>query len=62
MTYQEASNLAAFVLSQDRPEWGDHAGDWPGGGAPKDSMTKELRQKVKDGTINWEEILSPNTK
>ena len=62
LTDQEASNLAAFVLSQDRPEWGDHAGDWPGGGAPKDSMTKELRQQIKDGTINWEEILSPNTK
>ena len=53
----EASNLAAFILSQDRPEWGDHAGDWKNGGRPKDSMTKELRDQVKDGTIDWEKVL-----
>lgn len=62
LTDQEASDLAAFVLSQDRPEWMDHEGDWPDGGRPKDSMTKELRQQIKDGTINWEEVLSKDAK
>lgn len=57
LTEQEASNLAAFILSQDRPEWEDHAGDWKNGGRPKDSMTKELRDQVKDGTIDWEKVL-----
>lgn len=62
LTDQEASNLAAFILSQDRPEFKKHAGDWPGGGKPKDLMTKDLRQQVKDGTINWDEILSKSAK
>ena len=54
---QQAADLAAFILSQDRPEFDRHDGDWPGGGSPSDSMTKELRDQVKDGTINWEEVL-----
>lgn len=57
---QQAADLAAFVLSQDRPEFDKHDGDWAGGGRPSDSMTKELRDQVKDGTINWEEVLSKN--
>ncbi|MBE1556252.1 c-type cytochrome [Sporosarcina limicola] len=57
---QEASDLAAFILSQDRPEWGKHDKDWPGGGRPSDIMTKELRQQVKDGTVDWDEVLGKN--
>jgi thiosulfate dehydrogenase len=57
LTDQEASDLAAFVLSQDRPEWGKHDTDWPSGGRPTDVMTKDLRQQVKDGTIDWDEVL-----
>ncbi|MGM0897990.1 MAG: c-type cytochrome [Bacillota bacterium] len=54
---QEASDLAAFILSQDRPEWEHHDQDWPNGNRPPDAMTKERRDQVKDGTIDWESVL-----
>ena len=57
---QDASDLAAFVLSQDRPEWRGHEKDWPNGDRPPDSMTKERRDQVKDGTIDWNEVLGKN--
>ncbi|HSJ37543.1 MAG TPA: c-type cytochrome [Planococcus sp. (in: firmicutes)] len=57
---QEASDLAAFVLSQDRPEWGGHDQDWPNGDRPPDIMTKDRRDQVKDGTIDWNEVLGKN--
>lgn len=57
---QEASDLAAFVLSQDRPEWKNHDKDWPNGGRPTDIMTKDLRQQAQDGTIDWDEVLGKN--
>ena len=60
LTDQEASDLAAFILSQDRPEWKNHDKDWPNGGRPTDIMTKELRDQVKDGTIDWDEVLGKN--
>lgn len=55
---QDAADLAAYILSQDRPEWTGHDKDWPQGGKPSDIMTKERRDQVKDGTINWEEVLA----
>nr|WP_246860999.1 c-type cytochrome [Bacillus sp. REN3] len=55
---QDASNLAAYILSHDRPEWKGHDGDWPKGGRPKDIINKEKREQIKNGTINWEEMLS----
>lgn len=57
LTDQEASDLAAFILTQDRPEWKNHAKDWPNGGKPSDIMTKERREQAKNGTLNWEEVL-----
>ncbi|WP_060209815.1 c-type cytochrome [Sporosarcina koreensis] len=57
LTDQEAADLAAFILSQDRPEWKGHDDDWPKGNRPTDVMTKELRDQVKDGTIDWEKVL-----
>lgn len=57
LTDQEAADLAAFILSQDRPEWKGHDKDWPAGNRPTDVMTKELRDQVKDGTIDWEKVL-----
>lgn len=54
---QEAADLAAYILSQDRPEWQGHANDWPNGGRPTDLMTKEKRDQVKDGSIDWEFVL-----
>ncbi|WP_342514041.1 c-type cytochrome [Sporosarcina sp. FSL K6-1522] len=60
LTDQEASDLAAFILSQDRPEWENHDKDWPNGNRPTDIMTKERRQQVQDGTIDWDEVLGKN--
>lgn len=59
---QEASDLAAFILSQDRPEWEGHEQDWPKGNRPPDAMTKERRDQVKDGTIDWNEVLGKEAK
>ena len=57
LTDQEAADLAAFILSQDRPEWKNHDRDFPGIKRPSDVMDKEKRQQVKDGTINWPEVV-----
>lgn len=57
---QQASDLAAYILAQDRPEWKNHDKDWPGGNRPTDIMTKDLRDQVKDGTIDWDEVLGKN--
>lgn len=57
LTDQEASDLAAFLLSQDRPEWPNHDKDWPNMDSPTDIMTKERRDQVKDGSIDWDEVL-----
>lgn len=58
LTDQEASDLAAYILSKDRPEWKNHDKDWPDGGRPNDIITKERRDQIKDGTINWDEVLA----
>lgn len=55
---QQAIDLAAYILSHDRPEFQGHAGDWPKGGRPADIMNKEKREQVKDGTIDWEAMLT----
>ncbi|WP_313894477.1 c-type cytochrome [Psychrobacillus sp.] len=57
---QDAADLAAFILMQDRPEWKNHDKDWPNGGKPNDTMHKERREGIKNGTINWDEVLSSN--
>ncbi|QUW20779.1 c-type cytochrome [Sporosarcina sp. Marseille-Q4063] len=57
LSKQEAANIAAYVLSQDRPEWQGHDDDWPNGGGPTDIMTKELREQVKNDTIDWDKVL-----
>ncbi|MCG3086556.1 c-type cytochrome [Sporosarcina cyprini] len=57
LTDQEASDLAAFILSKDRPEWKNHDKDWPKGDRPTDIMNKERRDQIKDGTIDWNEVL-----
>ena len=58
LTDQEAADLAAFILSQDRPKWGKHDTDWPNGAKPSDIMTKERRDQIQNGTINWDEVLA----
>lgn len=58
LTEQDAADLAAYILSQDRPEWKGHDKDWPKGGRPSDIMTKERREQVQNGTMNWQELLA----
>ncbi|WP_226676743.1 c-type cytochrome [Mesobacillus jeotgali] len=55
---QQAIDLAAYILSHDRPEFQGHEGDWPKGGRPADIMNKEKREQVKNGTIDWEAMLT----
>lgn len=57
LTDQEAADLAAYILIQDRPEFPDHENDWKNG-APSDIMTKERREQGQNGTINWDEVLA----
>ncbi|MGN7478155.1 c-type cytochrome [Solibacillus silvestris] len=54
---QEAADLAAYILTQDRPEWGKHDTDWPKGDKPSDIMTKERREQAQNGTLDWTEVL-----
>lgn len=53
---QEAADLAAFILSHERPEWKGHDKDWPEGGRPTDIITKDRREKIREGTFDWSEI------
>ncbi|MET3575589.1 c-type cytochrome [Bhargavaea ullalensis] len=57
LTEQEASDLAAFILMQDRPEWGGKDKDWPKGGRPNDLIDKEKREQLKNGEVSWEEVV-----
>ncbi|WP_217589656.1 c-type cytochrome [Lentibacillus saliphilus] len=53
---QEAADLAAFLLSHERPEWSGHDTDWPNGGRPTDIIDKERRQQIREGSFDWTEI------
>ncbi|WP_284139559.1 MULTISPECIES: c-type cytochrome [unclassified Virgibacillus] len=56
MSDQEAADLAAYLLSHERPEWKGHDRDWPKGGRPTDIITKDRREKIREGTFDWSEI------
>lgn len=56
LTDQNAADLAAFILSQDRPEWKNHDKDWPKGERPNDIMNKENGNKLK-----WHNKLGAST-
>lgn len=49
LTIEEAANVAAYILSHERPKWKGRENDWPKGGAPKDSPYYEELKSVKDG-------------
>lgn len=53
---QEAADLAAFILMQDRPEWQGHDDDFPHGGRPTDIITKDRRDAIQKGEFDWTEI------
>lgn len=56
LTDQEAADLAAFILSQDRPQWDGHDGDWPKGGRPTDIIDQDRRDQIQAGTFDWTEM------
>ncbi|MFG6119845.1 c-type cytochrome [Thalassobacillus sp. B23F22_16] len=56
LTDQEAADLAAYILSQDRPEWGGHEDDWPNGGRPSDIIDQERREQIQNEEFDWTEI------
>lgn len=53
---QEAADLAAYLLSHDRPEWEHHDEDWPEGGRPTDIIDQDRREQIREGTFDWTEI------
>lgn len=56
LTDQEAADLAAFLLSQERPVWKGHDTDWEDGGRPTDIITQDRREKIREGTFDWTEL------
>lgn len=54
---QEAADLAAYILTQDRPVWKNHDKDWANG-APSDIMTEDRRKQAQNGTLDWEEVIA----
>jgi len=57
LTDEQAQLIAAYVNSHDRPEYGDKASDFPGGGRPADAVydtlvfeRHPLREKLKGGS------------
>ena len=55
LTDQEAADLAAYILSQDRPEFDGHENDWPDG-RPTDIMDRERVEQIQNDTFDWTEI------
>lgn len=47
LSEQQATDLAAYILSKDRPDFANKANDWPKGDAPKDVPYETKAQKAK---------------
>lgn len=56
LTDQEAADLAAYILSHERPIWEGHDTDFPGIKGPTDIIDKERREQIREGTFDWSEI------
>lgn len=56
LTDQEAADLAAYILSHERPVWGGHDQDWEDAERPPDIMTQDIREEVRNGTFDWTEF------
>lgn len=56
LTDQESADLAAFILSRERPVWEGHDKDWEDGGGPTDIMTQDRRAEIRNGTFDWTEL------
>lgn len=55
---QDSADLAAYLLSQERPEWKGHDDDWTRkeDDRPTDIIDKDRREAIQNGTFDWEEI------
>lgn len=54
---QEATDLAAFILMQDRPVFDGHDKDFPEmENPPTDIITEDKREQIREGTFDWSEI------
>src|SRR5699024_1882118 len=56
LTDQEAADLAAFLLMQDRPVWEGHDDDLPHGKRPSDIITENRRIEIQDVEFVWSDI------
>lgn len=56
LTDQEAADIAAFMLAQDRPEFDGHDKDFPHGKKPSDIITQDRRDQMQAGEFDWTEI------
>lgn len=55
LTDQEAADLAAYILMQDRPKFKDADKDFPHGGEPDDFIRGDRLEKIRNGEFNWKE-------
>lgn len=55
LTDQEAADLAAYILMQERPKFKDADKDFPNGGEPDDFIRGERLEKIRNGEFNWKE-------
>ncbi|MUV36346.1 Thiosulfate dehydrogenase [Lentibacillus sp. JNUCC-1] len=55
LTDQEAADLAAFVLSHERPLGGDKVGDYHLK-SKRTYITKERREQIRNGTFDWTQL------
>lgn len=53
---QEAADVAAFILAQERPEWENHDADWPDEDRPGDIITEAEREEIREGNFDWSSI------
>lgn len=56
LTDEEAADLAAYILMQDRPIFAGHAEDFPKGKRPTDIITQDRRDAMQAGEFDWFEI------
>lgn len=53
---QEAADLAAYILAQDRPIFAGHADDFPHGKRPTDFIAGDRPEQIRAGEFDWHEI------
>lgn len=54
---QEASDVAAYILSEDRPKWIDEdSADWTEENKPADFINAEERDSIQSGDFDWSTV------